>query len=419
MAQPKNRFLNILYKIFLGLITFGLYFVFRKSDSRKSKGREWLDAIIFAVIAATLIRTFLIEAFTIPTPSMEKSLMVGDFLFVSKVNYGARVPMTPLSFPFAHHTLPGTENTKSYLEWIKLPYMRLPGIQDIKNNDIVVFNYPMEDFRPVDKQENYIKRCIAIPGDSLKLVNGKVFVNGKENPAPMEGQMSYHVKTDGTGFNPERLHDLGIYDEDVHLVSNQGDFQMILTAGNAEIIRKFSNVREVIPVIEERGKSTYSYFPNDPQFDWSLDNYGSIYIPKKGVPIKLDKKTLPLYRRLISVYELNDLKTDGDKIFINGKLTDTYTPKYNYFWMMGDNRHNSLDSRFWGFVPEDHIVGKALFIWLSLDNQADSFINKVRWNRMFTVIKSDGLSPSFFIYFVILVTGIWAFNKFRNRKRSA
>jgi signal peptidase I len=418
MAQSKRTLGNILYKIFLGLITFGLYFVFRKSDKSKSKSREWIDAIVFAVIAATLIRTFLIEAFTIPTPSMEKSLMVGDFLFVSKIHYGPRVPMTPLSFPFAHHTLPLTESSKSYLEWIKLPYMRMPGFQKIKNNDIVVFNYPMEDFRPVDKQENYIKRCIAIPGDSLKVVNGRVFINGKENPYPDQSQMSYHVKTDGTGFNPKKLNEMGIKNEDVHLLSNVGDFEIIMTAENAAKVRKFSNVRDVVMVLEERGKSTYSYFPNDQSYDWSLDNYGAIYIPKKGVPVHLDKKTIPLYRRLISVYEHNELRETANKIFINGKETDTYTPKYDYYWMMGDNRHNSLDSRFWGFVPEDHIVGKALFIWLSLDNSSDNAGSRVRWNRMFTVIKNDGLSTSFFIPFLILVAGIWGFTKYRNRNKA-
>ncbi len=418
MAQTKNKALNILFKIFLGLITFGLYFVFRKSDKNKSKSREWVEAVVFAVIAATLIRTFLIEAFTIPTPSMEKSLMVGDFLFVSKVHYGPRVPMTPVSFPFAHHTLPGTESTKSYVEWIKLPYWRFPGFQDIKNNDIVVFNYPMEDFRPVDKQENYIKRCIAIPGDSLKLVNGKVFINGVENPFPEFAQMSYHVKTDGTGFNPKKLTEMGIKQEDVHLLSNQGDFEMIMTAENAEKIRQFSNVREVVMVLEERGKSTYSYFPNDPAFDWSLDNYGSIYIPKKGVAINLDTRSLPLYKRLITVYEGNTLKVEGEKIFINDQLATSYTPKFDYYWMMGDNRHNSLDSRFWGFVPEDHIVGKALFIWLSLDNTAESIGSKIRWNRMFTVINSDGLSKSFFIPFLVIVGLIWGVGAYRKRKKA-
>lgn len=421
--QSKSSGINILVKVLLGIFTLGLYFLLRKSDKKKSKMREWVDAIVFAVIAATIIRTFFIEAFTIPTPSMEKTLLVGDFLFVSKINYGPRIPKTPLSFPFAHHTLPFTESTKSYLEWIKLSYRRLPGFEKIENNDVVVFNYPIEDFRPVDKRENYIKRCVGIPGDTLELRESQVFINNKELLLPEQAQINYHVKTDGTGFNPKKLREMDIKDEDERILSNQGDFEVIMTAENAEKIKKFANVQSVTPLIEGRGLNSLNYFPNAKNFKWSLDNFGPIYIPKAGVAIPLTTNNLPLYNRLISLYEENELRVDGDKIFINGKQVTSYTPKMDYYFMMGDNRHNSLDSRFWGFVPEDHIVGKAVFIWLSIDNLADGFSNKIRWNRLFTVINDKGISNSYLIHaliiFLLIYGSVFLFKRNKAAKGSS
>lgn len=357
---------------------------FWRSSGRKSKTREWIDAIVFAVIAATLIRTFLIEAFTIPTPSMEKSLLVGDFLFVSKINYGARTPMTPLAFPFAHQEMP-IIGGKAYSEWIKLPYYRLPGFSKIKNDDIVVFNYPMEDDRPIDKQTHYIKRCIGIPGDTLVIKNQTVFINGKSAKMPEEGMFIYEIMTDGSPLNAMTLSKMGINEGGPGFMP--GQYRYFLTNEMAEKIKSFSNVKSVTRIAQPEGLYEDFIFPFDSKLKWNLDNYGPVYIPKKGSTVKLDSMNIAIYRRAITKYENNELKEENGKFFINGKETDEYTFKQDYFWMMGDNRHNSADSRFWGFVPEDHIVGKAVFIWMSWDKNGN-FFNKIRWKRLFNLVHS-------------------------------
>ena len=414
MAETKKK--NIVLVIFLGLITFGLYFVLRKSDKKKSMGREWADAIIFAVIAATLIRTFFIEAYTIPTSSMEKSLLVGDFLFVSKVSYGARIPNTPLSFPFAHHTLPFTDDTKSYLEWIKLPYYRLPGFGKIKNNDVVVFNYPMEDFRPVDKQENYIKRCVAIPGDTLQVKESTLYINNKMAEKPQKMQFRYHIVTDGTGFNSRSITELGITEGGP--LDVPGEFAMLLTAENAEKIKQFANVKSVEPYIENpKSIDTMSMYPHDRNFPWNVDNYGPIVIPKEGATVEITPKNIALYARLIEVYEHNKLEIKDNSILINGTVANTYTFKMDYYFMMGDNRHNSADSRFWGFVPVDHIVGKGVFVWLSLDANETNIFKKIRWNRVFSFITNYGVTKSYFLPIAgVLVLIFGGMSVYRRRK---
>ncbi|MGY3211050.1 signal peptidase I [Mucilaginibacter sp. HD30] len=351
---------------------------------KKSTTREWTDAIIFAVIAATLIRTFFIEAYTIPTPSMERSLLVGDFLFVSKLNYGPRTPMTPIAFPFAHHTMP-IINTKAYWDGWELGYHRLPGFSEIKRQDVVVFNYPMEAdspyLRPVDKRENYIKRCIGIAGDTVKLIDAQVYINGKAVEDKPGQQIDYDVTTSGVDINPEVLREL-------HVSNYEGNPYYTMTKEAANTIKGYSNVTSIKPRVQPKTGGDQGVFPvdfkyaNDHKFGWNVDNFGPVIIPKKGWTVKLDSLTLPLYRRAITVYEGNILKEEGSNILINGVKTDTYTFKMNYYWMMGDNRHDSLDSRFWGFVPEDHIVGKALFIWMSWDSDG-SFFSKIRWNRLF------------------------------------
>jgi signal peptidase I len=392
-------------QIFLGIITLGLYFLLRKSNKKKSKSREWVDAILFAVIAATIIRTFFMEAFTIPTSSMEKSLLIGDFLFVSKVSYGPRIPNTPLSFPFAHHTMPLTDSVKSYLEWIKLPYLRLPGLGKIKNNDVVVFNYPMEDFRPVDKQENYIKRCVGIPGDVLEVKNGVLWVNNKQAELPEKMQHKYHVKTDGTDFNSQRLDEMNITEGG--RLSNQGDFELTLTQENSEKIKEFANVQSVTREVAPADQYTGYLFPEDSTYKWSVDNYGPIHIPQKGVAMPLTMKNISIYKRAIEVYEHNTLEIKDSSIYINGQKADSYTFQMDYYWMMGDNRHNSADSRFWGFVPEDHIVGKAVFVWLSLSNTAKNIFTKIRWNRMFSFITHEGVSRSYLPHAIVLGLLTW------------
>jgi signal peptidase I len=369
---------------------------------KKSVTREWVDAIVFAVIAATLIRTFFIEAYVIPTPSMERSLLVGDFLFVSKVNYGARTPMTPIAFPFAHHTMP-LIGTKAYWDGIKLPYYRLPGFSEVKKGDVVVFNYPMDAdsplYRPVDKRENFIKRCQGTPGDTLSVVDAQVYVNGKAMPNPPGEQIEYKYTTNGMNVNPEIFKDLNVsfYDS-----INKPSIPTMTTA-SAKVFKGYSNITSFAPLVQPKGivdpyGPVYPVNPNhpvgppnlmlngkQPNYRWNVDNYGPIIIPKKGWTVKLDSMTYPLYERCIAVYENNKLKVVGNDIFINGVKTNTYTFKLNYYWMMGDNRHDSDDSRYWGFVPEDHIVGKALFIWMSWDDNA-SFFGKIRWSRLFNGI---------------------------------
>ncbi|MEO5572364.1 MAG: signal peptidase I [Bacteroidia bacterium] len=355
---------------------------FWKSSGHKSKTREWIDALIFAVIAATIIRTFFIEAFTIPTPSMEEDLLVGDFLFVSKISYGARTPMTPLSFPFAHQDMP-LFGGKAYSELIKLPYHRLPGFSKIKNNDIVVFNYPMEDERPVDKQTHYIKRCIGIPGDSLKLIDGLVYINSKPVPLDPKGQNFYLVfAQQGFTFEEKAKTRLGITGEDLNYLNQN---LIMMTAPAAEEVRKMQGIDSLVLYYMRKEDYDTRIFPQDQRFKWNVDHFGPVWIPRKGGTIQLTPENIAIYKRAITFYEKNQLTEKDGKVFINGTETTTYTFKFDYYWMMGDNRHDSLDSRYWGFVPEDHIVGKAVFIWMSWNSEG-SFLGKIRWGRLFNLI---------------------------------
>ena len=406
---------------------------------KKTAVREWADAIIFAVIAATIIRTFLIEAYTIPTSSMEKSLLVGDFLFVSKISYGPKVPNTPLSFPFAHHTLPLTATAKSYLEWISLPYYRFPGLTTIKNNDVVVFNYPDGDTvstvwqsnasyyalvrakgreavwtdkaqygdiiaRPVDKRENFIKRCIGIHGDSVQIIDRQVYVNHIKAENPKDFQFNYDVITEGGLLSDRTLRDKGISQEDIDNYNKaryrENEYspitialrqdtigQLPLTAEKYEMIKNVPSVKCITHIYNPAGVANPDLFPFDTaHYKWNIDNYGSIYIPEAGKTVAINMNNISLYRRVIETYEGNKLEVVGNKIIINGKESSTYTFKMNYYWMQGDNRHNSADSRYWGFVPEDHVVGKASFVWLSLDKDKSLF-QKVRWSKLFRFIK--------------------------------
>ncbi|RZK86483.1 MAG: signal peptidase I, partial [Pedobacter sp.] len=385
----------------------------KKKDAdkkKKTKTREWVDAIVFAVVAATIIRVFFIEAYTIPSGSMERSLLIGDFLFVSKVNYGARVPMTPVAFPFAHHTMPIT-GTKAYWDGVQWKYHRLPGLSDIKRNDVVVFNFPEGDTvalenqvpsyydlvrqsgreaihsqytivsRPVDKRENFIKRCIGIGGDVISMKNGIANINGKDEPLINTGMMPYKIEFKTMDFNYGVFDDLKVKLGDMQLIGDNtyvGDLSPEL----AEKIRAFDFVKSVnmfaatATDIEPGGT-----FPHDPKRVWNRDNFGPIKIPAKGWTVNIDSNTMPLYYRAIRTYEGNKVEEKAGVWYINDKPATTYTFKMNYYWMMGDNRHNSADSRYWGFVPEDHVVGKALFIWMSWDSEG-SFFSKIRWNRL-------------------------------------
>jgi len=386
---------------------------------KKTVVREWTDAIIFAVVAATIIRTFLLEAYTIPTSSMEKSLLVGDYLFVSKITFGPKIPNTPIAFPFVHHTLPFTESVKSYVEWIKFPFYRFPGFRSVRHNDAVVFNYPAGDTvstrfqsnmsyyslineygrnrvwtdqrnfgnivaRPVDKRENYVKRCIGLPGDTLKIVDRQVYLNGIAAINPEKLQYNYHVTTDGSSINPIVLNKLDITEG--YRSNVPGEFVYNLTNESRDELAKLPIVKSIEPFNEPAGKWSPEIFPYDSAFKWNRDNYGPLYIPQQGVPIQLTLTNLPEYTRVIATYEGNSLEVKNDQIIINGQPATSYTPKLNYYWMMGDNRHNSADSRYWGFVPEDHVVGKPEFVWLSLDKDKSLFGGKIRWQRLFTVI---------------------------------
>jgi len=366
---------------------------------------DWVDAILFAVIAATVIRSLFIEAYTIPTPSMEKSLMVGDFLFVSKVNYGTRTTMTPLSFPFAHHTI-GIINSKSYLDWIKLPYYRFPGFQKIKNNDVVVFNYPADNDdlprnatkRPVDKKTNYIKRCIGIAGDSLQVKDGVVHINGVAEAPPEKHQFAYEVATKGIAISKAYLkkHDISI--NNIDYVNNRiAAYTLIMTEENYERIKSLPAVKSVTKLDMTNRSGTIH--PREMIGKWDIDNYGPVYIPKKGDKIKMNAFNYLMYQRAIREYEGNEelvWNRSDSKAYIGDEVLEEYTFKMDYYFMMGDNRHNSADSRVWGFVPEDHVVGKAVIVWFSIKKEAqigpggrptDKMKNAgIRWRRIFKLV---------------------------------
>jgi len=382
---------------------------------KKSAAREWLDAAAFAVVAATIIRTFVFEAYTIPTPSMEKTLLVNDFLFVSKFSYGPRIPNTPIAMPFVHHTLPVT-NGKSYSEAIHIPYTRWFS-SPVKRNDVVVFNFPVNDTlindeenygskktyyqavremgrqnvwnefgniittRPVDKRENFIKRCVAVGGETLQIINGNVIVNGKPQSIFPESERYYKLEVPTDSYlDKDKLMELGI-----QIREDQGDRMQLknnlylINITNAEKARlKLPAGYSITEFVMEPDSQLFPYY--DTASRWSGDNYGPLMVPGKGMTIQLNPDNLIRYQRCIEVYEGNKFETRGNQYFINGQPATSYTFKMNYYFMMGDNRHNSLDSRYWGFVPEDHVVGKASLIWFSWEGGP-------RWKRLFNSIK--------------------------------
>ena len=384
---------------------------------KKSAAREWIDAAAFAIVAATIIRTFVFEAYTIPTPSMEKTLLVNDFLFVSKSTYGPRIPNTPIAMPFVHHTIPGA-NVKSYVEWIHIPYTRWFA-SPVKRNDAVVFNFPVNDTlindevnfgsrvtyyeevrrtsrekvwqdygdliitRPVDKRENFIKRCVAIAGDIIQIVNGKLYVNNKPEDYFPQSERNYLLQIpEGVYLDEEKLSDLGI-----NVRVSQGDLTQINnTLYQVNITNEEKKNLKLPPgyiltdYIFDHRNDLFPYYADSTGKNWSADNFGPLWIPKKNASIQLTADNLIRYQRCIEVYEGNKFENRGGKYFINGVETSSYKFKMDYYWLMGDNRHNSLDSRYWGFVPEDHVVGKASLIWFSWEKGP-------RWKRLFRSIK--------------------------------
>ena len=420
------------FYIFYLNYTQSLTYIADRNADAEHKATDTISSLLFAIIVATIVHTYFIQPYTIPTSSLEKSLLVGDFLFVSKMNYGARVPMTTVAMPMVHDTIPLTKR-KSYLNWPQLPYFRLPGIENINRTDIVVFNWPADTVfkfrdqsglradKPIDKKSNYVKRCVGIPGDSLSIKDGLVYINGKELilPERAKPQFSYNVVLDGkTPIYLENIFkDMDITDG-INYVSTQKDTIGIaaLTSENAERLKNVPGILAVIRNVShtpETGK--YGVFPHTTQ--WNRDNYGPIYIPQKGKTVALNLKTLPFYKTIITDYEKNDLKVNGNEILINGKVATTYTFNQNYYWMMGDNRHNSEDSRYWGYVPENHIVGKPIFIWLSWDTNGKG-LNKIRWNRVFTTVSGEGQPQSYFKFFLIALAAFFVGEYFWKKRKA-
>ena len=442
--------------------------------TQKGGFEEWLSSIVFAVILATVVHTYFIQPFIIPTGSLERTLLVGDFLFVSKYHYGARIPKTVVSFPMVHDTIVGT-GIRSYLNKPQLPYLRLPKLQKIKRNDIVTFNWPADTVRqffvrekgvkkPIDKKSNYVKRCVGIPGDTLEIVNGELRINGVKSILPYRAKPLFkYTAYNAEGISSQKLNRLGLYDfqrkfrigninqksfDDIKthilaIVNNSAENFTILTNSKGiptDKIRRnrltvselterekkltlteidFKNIQDsnVVDSIVRDYKKTKSYntafFPNNITFDWNEDNYGPIVIPEKNQSVSLNLSNLPLYKKIIKDYEKNTIEINNNSILINGKEEDSYKFKMDYYWMMGDNRNGSEDSRMWGFVPEDHIVGKPIFIWMSIDGINDGIKNwKIRWNRVFTTIHEDGEPKSYFLHFIVFCLILWLFNKY-------
>ncbi|RNI21784.1 signal peptidase I [Rufibacter latericius] len=348
---------------------------------KKSAVREWADAAMFAVVCATFIRWLTFEAFAIPSSSMEQSLLTGDYLFVSKLHYGSRTPITPVQVPLTHQTIWGT-NLPSFSDIVQLPSHRLPGFSEVQHNDPVVFNHPEETERPVDLKTYLIKRCIAVAGDTLQIKQGQVYLNGTPAKTDAKLQFSYFVQTNE--YVQEKFFKKhGITD----IIPVQGGYYVHTLPETAQKLRSFDFIKEVISMKAAPGEADPRVFPQAPaQYAWNQDNLGPLYIPKAGATVAITPATLPLYEKIIRTYEHNPgVEVRDGKIYQNGKELTRYTFQQNYYFMMGDNRHNSHDSRFWGFVPEEYVVGKAVLVWMSSDSAAN-FTDKIRWNRMFHTI---------------------------------
>jgi signal peptidase I len=470
-----------LYIFYINYATDGSYNANRGLKPRSELG-EWISSISFAIIAATLVHTYFMQPFTIPTSSLEKSLLVGDYLFVSKFHYGARVPSTVIAAPMVHDSLPFT-GTASYFKKPQLPYLRIPGIQKIKNNDIVCFNWPADSlktmwgdtsgkytYKPIDKRTNYVKRCVAIAGDSLELRDGFVYINGKKNVLPDRAKIQFFYKIySSKGLSSDKLLRYTQKEFERKFIvnfKNQEEFKNVtkyigalnrisgnkyeisttnykelkevtdhfgtsltevktkvrdvnLTLDLAEKLRKDSDIDSVIKVVH---KADNAIFPHIESNQWSQDNFGPIYIPKKGATVKINSKTLPYYEQIIKNYENNNLVVHNDVIYINGQKADSYTFQQDYYWLMGDNRHNSLDARYWGHVPFDHVLGKPVMVWFSWDANAPSLIAKlksIRWDRMFSTVHGDGEPVSYRYLVLALILLYFVYSFYKRRKKSA
>ncbi|WP_413512761.1 signal peptidase I [Myroides odoratus] len=432
----------------LGVVTLGLYVAFinyvgevkyraNRSIKPETETGEFVSSILFAVVVATVIHTYAIQPYTIPTSSLEKTLLVGDFLFVSKFHYGARTPMTTIALPMVHDTIPLTSR-KSYLSKPHLPYFRLPGFQKVQHNDIVVFNWPVDTIykfgdpvkrpgviKPIDKKTNYVKRAVGLPGENLSVKDGVVFINDKELQLNDRAkvQYSYLIQTDGSLDLRAIIQNRKISDYVTYVNQPQyAVFFQSLTDDDVAYLKTFSAVKGVQRSPDMSNLFQYSapkgyIFPHNKE-DWTEINLGPIHIPAKGETIALTADNLPMYKRAIRVYEGNELEVKDGQIYINNQPTDQYTFKQNYYFMMGDNRNNSEDSRMWGFVPEDHIVGKPVFVWMSLDQAIpwSKAFDKIRWDRMFITVNGNGEQVSYFPYFVVILVGWGSYSFYKKRK---
>ena len=475
----------------LVILTLGLYLFVINYDSKttydkdrdlnsKSWFGEWISALMFAVIAATLVHNYFIQPYIIPTGSLEKTLLIGDFLFVSKFHYGARTPTSAVAFPMVHDTIPIIKK-RSYLKKPQLPYFRLPGFQDVKRNDIVVFSWPADTVRkffvrekgiikPIDKKSNYVKRCVGIPGDSLEIINGFVYINGVQNALPDRAKTQYtHYGYNNKGVSSRKLLDAGYKDFNrkykirkatqaaydaiapfiLGVLSNDDEYYTVITPSSGippEIIGKLrisakelldakkeitltvleakeilrtGIVDSIVQRITQTKTANINFFPNAIPYDWNEDNFGPILIPKAGMTIDINEQTLPLYKKIIREYEKNELSKEGSKIFIDGKEASSYTFEQDYYWMMGDNRHRSEDSRYWGYVPEDHVVGKPVLVWFSIEGINDGIKNwSIRWDRLMTTIGGTGKPISFFPYVAAILLGWQILVFIRKRKKT-
>ncbi len=474
----------------LVLITLGFYIYYinyftdvKYNEDRSLKPQselgEWVSSIAFAIIAATLVHTYFMRPYVIPSSSLEKTLLIGDFLLVSKFHYGARVPMTPIALPMVHDSIP-VVHKGSYFKKPQLPYMRLPGLQKIKRNEIVVFNWPADTlatmwgdnsgkytYKPTDKKTNYVKRCVAIAGDTLQIIDGKIHINGEPSIMPDRSdlqhlylytskepfsrqnfpqsiinnerksvlkikkelwqdqrvQKAFKVKADLTKIGEDSLYvDLtgGIAQdlaERLNVVSYNNKMLVNLTEGEYQSIKNTPSVASLEKVIFP---SDESVFPHDPKYQWSIDNFGPLYIPEEGKTIEINEKTIPLYKHLISEYEHhNDVMFTDDELFIDGQKVTDYTFSQNYYWMMGDNRHNSLDARSYGFTPMDHVVGKPVFIWMSWKDGMPWSGGTPRWDRFFTTVHGSGKPVSYLYYFLGFLVAWFGYSKFIKKKKKA
>lgn len=453
----KNRIIDtclvvLSLGLYIGYLNYSsdkLEYIRDRSLKPRTAAGEWVNSILFAIVAATLVHTYFVQPYVIPTGSLEKTLLIGDFLFVSKAHYGPRTPMTTISAPMVHDTVP-LIGVKSYLfddnffrkevsfrNKFQLPYLRIPGFYKIKRNEIVVFNQPADTlldmnnlrpkrnyYKPIDKKTNLVKRCVGVPGDSLEIRDGYIYINGSRTKLPGRAKPQYNFFVDTQGktirqtvlTNRYRVRDGLKYSNGRYALNRKGGYVLTMTDKEAEQIAKNPVVVGVTKILQAKGVDG-DVFPHLPSLGWNEDNYGPIYIPQEGKTVELNKFSLPFYKRIIQEYEGNELSVRGDEIRINGEVTNSYTFKQDYYWMMGDNRQNSLDARAWGYVPFDHVVGKPVFIWFSWDSSARDLSKRIRWNRLFTTVHGDDKPRSYFVYFLAVLIGYLEYSQYRKRKK--